>query len=103
MPEVGVGRGPNKPGLAGMHVPKAAVNKHDASILWKYDIGGSRQIPTVQPETATHSVKSRSDTLLWCRVFPANTGHVPASAGLGNAIRHYVRVADLLGKQTGIL
>lgn len=102
LPKLRVRHRTNLPSPACMHVPEAAVNEYHSPMLREDYIGGARKIPAVESEAVAHSVKRRSHSLLWRRVLPTNAGHVPASASLGDSIRHDDRASGLLGEQTGV-
>jgi len=61
--------------LAGMAVPKTAVNKNCQLVLRKNNIGAPGQILTVEPETITPGVQQAPDILFWHGVCGLNPAH----------------------------
>nr|DAE61240.1 MAG TPA: hypothetical protein [Caudoviricetes sp.] len=42
-------------------MPKTAMNKNNCFVLWQYDIGVSRKIPTMNPKPKTRTMEKRSN------------------------------------------
>lgn len=62
-----------------MSMPETAVNKYGCSIFGENNIGFSRQIFPVKPESIAHPVKQGSNNQFRFCVLAFNARHVPAS------------------------
>lgn len=69
-----------------MPVPEAAVNKNYGFVFRQDDVGAAGQFAVVQAEAITHFVEHGADEHLRLCVFAGDAGHVPASAGLCEAV-----------------
>ena len=56
-------------------MPEATVNEDHFAEAWKDDIGGSRQVSSMQTKPVTKGVSQAAHKNLWLRVLPLNAGH----------------------------
>jgi hypothetical protein len=57
---------------APMRVPKTAIHKNNLSARREYDVGSTRKIATVKPESVTERVKTSANQQFRCCVLAAN-------------------------------
>jgi hypothetical protein len=69
-------------------MPKASMNKDDRRVSAKYDVGTSRKIAAMQPESVTCAVQQRAHLPLRSGVAPADPRHDLRSFGFGKDVGH---------------
>jgi hypothetical protein len=75
-------------GIASVCVPKAAVNKHNRSVLRQYQVGPSRQCRPIEPKTKTQTMQPLPNCQFRSRVLPSNSSHHAASHSHINNVIH---------------
>lgn len=91
-PEFAVGFGQFSP-VTRVSVPKTAVDKNCDAVLRKHNIGGSRQISSVQSKSVTETVEKRSNQDFLSRILVLYTRHNLASLLFGENV-HPDRVSQ---------
>lgn len=69
-----------------MAVPKTAVHKNHGLVLWKHDVGFSRQSLVVKPEPEPGGMECLPDQYLWFGVFSFDGSHHAAAGGFVDSV-----------------
>src|SRR4051812_31813697 len=79
LPEVGSSSRRYPPITAGVHVPKAAMNKDDLTQARKYKVGMAGKLADVKPVAVPEPMRDAADSHFGPRILAADRGHVSAS------------------------
>ena len=67
-------------------MPKASSHFYHGFIFWKNDIGMTRQILKVKPESKSISVKEGTDEHFRLSIRGSDTAHIPTSTIFGQGV-----------------